>query len=469
VATSGEGNRAAAGEDWTLLGLVRIRYQRISDAIARAARKETNMTEYVFKPKRRKNGKSVESRLYSGRYRLPGQTKTITVALGISDKQAAEAKLRNLIRDLEREAAGIIVPKRMREAAARSLRDHLFDYVCDLRARKRAGGYLASVEMRVRKLATECKWGQLIDVTAKSFQTWRARQTLSAKTLNDYLAAVAAFFSWLERAEQVERNPLKNVGKVEARGNERRKRRAFTLDELARVIAKSGVYRLALLTAYYTGLRRNELKQVEWGDIQQAADGIFLVVRASTTKNHKSQRQYMPAWFFAELVKSKPQGAVGNTRVFAPGTIPSMWKFKQVLARAGVPYKDDQGRQSDFHALRRSFNTHLAQAAVDPQTRKEMMRHSELRLTLDVYTDKGMLPMAEAVEKLPMFPLQLADAHPCAHNPDFSGHSVASADAENLVGGSLQTAETKEGMHTNAHSGTSGQTSENGCLARIRT
>jgi hypothetical protein len=46
-----------------------------------------------------------------------------------------------------------------------------------------------------------------------------------------------------------------------------------------------------------------------------------------------------------------------------------MWKSKQLLELAEVPYKEDQGRQADFHALRRSFNTHLAQAAVDPQTR----------------------------------------------------------------------------------------------------
>jgi hypothetical protein len=64
----------------------------------------------------------------------------------------------------------------------------------------------------------------------------------------------------------------------------------------------------------------------------------------------------MPGWFFAELVTSKPQGAAGNTRVFASGTIPSMWKFKQLLKLAGVRYKGDQGRQADFSALRRSLN-----------------------------------------------------------------------------------------------------------------
>jgi len=427
------------------------------------------MTEYVFKPSRRKNGKSVASRLYSGRYRLPGQNKTITVALHVSDQQAAKAKLRETIRDREREVAGIIAPKRIRDAANKSFRDHLLDYVADLIARKRAGGYVATVEVRLRKLAKECGWRQLIDVTPASFQTWRAKQTLAAKTVNDYLAAACAFFRWLEKTEHIERNPLKHVGKVEARGNEKRKRRAFTLDELSRVIAESGEYRLAILTAYYTGLRRNELKQVEWGDIQEGAEGVFIVARASTTKNHKSQRQYMPSWFFAELAKAKPQDAAGNMRVFGPGAIPSMWRFKQVLERAGVSYKDDQGRQGDFHALRRSFNTHLAQAAVDPQTRKEMMRQSDLRLTLDVYTDKGMLPMAAAVEKLPMFPLQLKDAHPCAHNPDFSGHSVASADAEKLATERSQIPETKEPVHTDAHSGAIGQTCENGCLARTRT
>jgi integrase len=426
------------------------------------------MTEYVFKPSREKNGKSVASRLYSGRYRRPGQRKTITVALGVSDKQSAEVKLRDIIRDLEREAAGIIAPKRIREAANRSLGDHLRDYFADLRARKRDADYIAKTEMRLRKLATECNWLRLIDVTAESFQTWRGKQTLAAKTLNDYLAAMCAFFSWLEKAEVVERNPLKRVGKVEGRGNERRKRRAFRLAELERVIAVSGRYRLALLTAYYTGLRRKELNQVEWGDILQAAEGFFIVARASTTKNHKSQRQYLPGWFFAEVMNSKPQAAVGNTRVFAQGTIPTMWKFKQLLQRAEVPYKDDQGRQADFHALRKSLNTQLAKADVDPQTRKEVMRHSELRLTLDVYTDKGMLPIAAAIEKLPIFPLQLGDAHPCAPFPDAAGHSVARADARSRSSEDSENLQIRGERHQLAPVDTVRPTSQIGSRGRIR-
>ena len=428
------------------------------------------MVANVFKPRRRKNGKSVESRLYSARVRLPGEHKTITVALHVSDRQVAEAKLQELIRDREREAAGIIAPRRIRDAANKAFCNHLVDYIADLRGRKLADGYVASIEARLKKLASECGWCLLIDVTPGSFQTWRATQKDRApKTVNDYLAAAHGFFSWLERAELVVRNPLKNVGKVEARGKERRKRRAFTLEELARVVSESGVYRHAILTAYYTGLRRNELRQVEWGDIQQEARTVFIVPRASTTKNREAKRCYLPLWFARELFEAKPQGASGGDRILLRGMIPSMWQYKKILKRAGLSYKDDQGRQADFHALRRSFNTHLAQAAVDPQTRKEMMRHSDIALTLDVYTDKGVLPMAEAVEKLPVFLKQLTDAQIDAQNVDVSGHKLSLTGNKESSAGVSEAAQDEERRRTLALTDITEQNSEKSCLARTRT
>src|ERR1700680_3478644 len=94
-------------------------------------------------------------------------------------------------------------------------------------------------------------------------------------------------FAWLQTAGRVEENPMKLVEKAETRGNERRKRRAFTLEELGALVSVSGGYRLAILTDYYTGLRRNELAQVEWGDVLTSASRTFIVPRASTTENHE--------------------------------------------------------------------------------------------------------------------------------------------------------------------------------------
>jgi integrase len=427
------------------------------------------MTAYVFKRTRVRNGKLVKFRTYSGRYRLRGQTKVTTVALHVTDKAVAEAKLRQLIRDIEQEEIGIAVPKRVRSAAELSLLQHINGYCDDLAGRQRAPEHIATVKARLTKLAGECGWKRLIDVTAESFQGWRAKQTWAPKTLNDYLAAASALLSWLKKSGLIERNPLKSVGKSETRGKERRKRRAFTPEELGAVVAVAGDYRLAILTAYYTGLRRNELDQLEWGDVHTSTDGVFVIPRTSTTKNHETKRCYLPWWFARELVGVKPRNASEGDRIFPSGGIPSIWAFRTLLKRAGISYKDEQGRQADFHALRRSLNTHLAQREVDPHTRKEIMRHSDIALTLDVYTDKSMLPVAAAIEKLPIFARQLRGAHLGAHNPDFRGHSPSLAGKVVSESSASQIIEREESRHVLALTDTTEQDCEKSCLARTRT
>jgi integrase len=252
------------------------------------------MTAYVFRPSRLRNGKRIYRRTYSGRYRRASEAKLTTVALHVTDKQVAEEKLRALIRELEKEEVGIAVPRRLRVAAETPLADHIKAYSADLAARQRAPDYVATVKARLVKLAGECVWKRLIDVTAESFQAWRAKQTWAPKTLNDYLAAASGLLSWIQQAGLIEQNALRAVGKSETRGKERRKRRAFTRDQLEAIVAVAGGYRLAVLTAYYTGLRRNELKQLEWGDVHRSTDEIFIIPRASTTKNHQTQRCYLP-------------------------------------------------------------------------------------------------------------------------------------------------------------------------------
>jgi integrase len=426
------------------------------------------MTAYVIQPSRRKNGKLVRSRMYSGRYRRPGQTKITTVALHVTDRDVAERKLRELIRDIEREEMGVSVPKRMRVAAETALVGHITAYCADLRARRRASEHVATTERRLKKLSADCNWRRLIDVTAESFQIWRTKQPWGPKTLNDYRAAMFGLFAWFQKTGRVDENPMKSVEKAETRGNERRKRRALTLEELGALISVSGEYRLAILTDYYTGLRRNELTQVEWGDVQTIAGKTFVVVRASTTKNREPKACYLPSWFARELLQAKPSAASAGDRMFPAGRIPSIWAFRTLLKRAGIPYKDDQGRQADFHALRKTLNTHLALMAVDPQTRQEIMRHSDIKLTLDTYTDKGMLPVAEAIEKLPVFLKQL-NAHPCAHNPDFSGHELSRADKATSENEDSQAVQDEEPRQQLALTDTTEQNEEKSCLARTRT
>jgi hypothetical protein len=85
------------------------------------------------------------------------------------------------------------------------------------------------VKSRLQRLFTECHWIFIKDISPDNFNKWRARQTFSPKTANEYLGHANALFNWMERNESLERNPLKIVGKSETRGKERYVRRALAV------------------------------------------------------------------------------------------------------------------------------------------------------------------------------------------------------------------------------------------------
>jgi integrase len=64
-----------------------------------------------------------------------------------------------------------------------------------------------------------------------------------------------------------------------------------------------------------------------------------------------------------------------------------------------------RGRRVDLHALRKTFGTLLAASGVSPQVAMELMRHSDMKLTMGVYTDAAQLPIAQETARLPSFQL----------------------------------------------------------------
>src|SRR5262249_32006091 len=63
------------------------------------------------------------------------------------------------------------------------------------------------------------------------------------------------------------------------------------------------------------------------------------------------------------------------------------------------------GRKLDVHALRHTFGTLLSKGGVAPRTAQEAMRHSDIDLTMNVYTDPKLLDVRGALDALPMLPL----------------------------------------------------------------
>lgn len=161
--------------------------------------------------------------------------------------------------------------------------------------------------------------------------------------------------------------------------------------------------RRCYLVAVTTGLRRSELEQLQWGDVHLYALKPFIRVRSTTTKNRKSAVLWLRREVVDELRRVRPADADDASWVFAGG-VPDMATFRADLAAAGIAEHDDAGsRKVVFHSLRHTLATNLSRVGVSPRVAMEVMRHSDLRLTMRTYTDAAMLDTSDAVERLPGF------------------------------------------------------------------
>jgi len=110
-----------------------------------------------------------------------------------------------------------------------------------------------------------------------------------------------------------------------------------------------------------------------------------------------------------ELKAARSTGAKPTDRVF-PAIPRNSRGFLPDLDKAGIPREDDWGKRYCFHSLRVTFGTWLAQAGVAPRVHMELMRHTDMKLTMQFYTDPRLLDTTRAVGELPSLGLPVERA-----------------------------------------------------------
>jgi len=352
--------------------------------------------EYVIPGKKRKDGKRSP---YRGRFRLSSNEKFWEVPLYTKDKRIAQKRLREIVQEKEDERAGFIRPKREREAIQRPVLEHIEAFTAERFAIGRDEKYVRELKKKLLVLVAEVPWKFIADMTPETFCAWRRKQKKSPKTLNDYLSAIGGLLNWLEPV--IGPNPLRFVERMQTAVEPTRQRRASSVADLRRLIAASGQRGVIYLVAASTGIRRGELRSLEWRDVVLDMPQPFIFVRKSIAKNHTTTKQPIPEYVARELGKFRPVEFRPNERVFRNG-IPDMDTFRGDLARAGIPYIDEQGRYADFHSLRTTFSTLLAVFGIAERIRMELNRHSDPKLTAKTYTDANVLPVSQAIGVLPV-------------------------------------------------------------------
>jgi integrase len=355
---------------------------------------------------------------------------------------------------------------------ATPLAEHIDAYVLKLEANGVSPVHRDNVRRALDRLAADCRLGRLADLGRESLERWlvaQAKAGMGARTRNTYRAAAVAFCNWCVETGRLLVNPFALVPKADEAADPRRQRRALTEAELVRLLdatrrrplleamtvrrgknrgqavakVRDSVRRdlerlgreraLIYKTLVLTGLRRGELASVAVGQLD--LDGAFpcLALNAADEKNREGNTIPLRCDLAADLrewLAEKANAAQDRATIpFARGdgappaatkTLPAdtpVFRVPRDLARildrdlklAGIPKRDDRGRTVDVHAMRHTFGTWLSKSGADPRTAQAAMRHSDVNLTMNVYTDPKLLNVAGAMEALPALPL---DAEP---------------------------------------------------------
>ncbi len=388
------------------------------------------MIAYLFQPS--KNGD--KSRLWSARIRLDGWPKMRYFPLHVTDRRVADQKMRELVTELERETHGVGVPKAAREAQQTPLLVHHLAFLAACESAKLSPNTLNKYRHSLPKLFERCGWKSLRDVSAPSFISWRERSGLLPKTVNDLLGSMRTMLLWMRRTRLILADPLSEVRKVH---NDRLGsfRRSLSIEDLQRLLTKAPRHRAVVYqTIVYTGLRRAEMNGLKWDDFKLADAQPHVRVPSSISKNRKESIHYLRPELVASLRIFKPDDAKPDDFVFR-GQMPRIPTFKRDLAAAGIPFEDVRGRRIDLHGLRKTYGTMLAAAGVSPRVAMELMRHSDMKLTMGVYTDVAQLPMIAETARLPSLSLpipQIGRPNPRG-DPELDAQGDAQRDAQTGV------------------------------------
>jgi integrase len=317
-----------------------------------------------------------------------------------SDKGVAQKMLGDALDAVERRKAGLLHAD-PREAR-RPVEDHLRDYLRELTRRGRDRMYLYIVQKHLESAFAATGWKGLSDATAKDVQRFLSGLAVGAgkrtpKTINTYRADLSAFFAWAVEDGRLGANPCDRVQKVADRRG--KTRRALSVAECHTLLTKCRkqrrlVYHLLLMT----GLRRSEAGALCWGDLRH--DGLNPRVELSPAITKSGQAECVPLVpdLAEELLRARGN-ADDEDRVFRG--MPTMISFRKDLKAAGIAEVDGRGRKVVLHSLRHSLATMLAASQVPMAVAQRIMRHKDIKLTADVYTDEGLLPLAHSMRALP--------------------------------------------------------------------
>ena len=264
---------------------------------------------------------------------------------------------------------------------------------------------------------------------------------MSASARNNYRESMVAMSNWAIDELGLHGNPFARIPKANEKADPRHERRALTLQETQKLLeaaekrplhdklkvtrgnlkgqktaqigqkvidkAKRTGMERRLIYAFlvYTGLRKKELASITIRQLFLDENVPFLLLKAKDEKSKRGAEVPIcnallgPLREWLDVQKSEGLIKPGDKLFNVQKALDKVLNLDLVFA--GIEKKDRRDRVVDVHSLRHTHATLLKQYGVASHVAKESLRHSDIALTMNVYTHSGLEDVADGVNRLP--------------------------------------------------------------------
>lgn len=265
--------------------------------------------------------------------------------------------------------------------------EHFVRLTC---AKKTAKRYLIILENFFSYFPERRFAEEFIRMDIEDYRMFRLKKEIKPSTINFEIAIVSGFWKWMmERIPSLTYNPATKHKQLREPEIIPKAIRPEVLEAIANVDCDIWDKVLFLL-GITTGLRGQEMANLDWSDIDFQAGLVNLPAEKAKTKSSR----ILPLRDDVKelLLTLQAQGAKSPLGTRHADTLQVRWKT--LLHRAGF-------RDIGLHSLRHTFATQLLRGGCDLRTVQSLLGHKDVKITCRYLSPNTTDSVREHLEKLP--------------------------------------------------------------------
>jgi integrase len=258
------------------------------------------------------------------------------------------------------------------------------------------------------------KWGEssLTELQARPVELWLQSLPLSPKSKAHIRGMISILWDYAVWRGDVAmlRNPMELVT-IKGVSKRQKHPKSLTVEQFQRFINNlEEPFRLMALLCCCLGLRISECLALKWRDVDwmegkltversivcQNVDDVKTAESRKTLVIDRELLAALKAWKQTTLFSSQQDWVFASTN--QAGTLP--WSYDQVWRKYQAAAEAAEIGKLGTHSLRHTFRTWLDSVGTPVGVQQKLMRHADIRTTMNIYGDAVTSDMAEAHGKI---------------------------------------------------------------------